>query len=290
MRQTFFASPVASHVCSPLTILKGRGFGRESRQGPGCLASGVAMHLFGWLGGGDIPRPYDLSRLGWHRVDLGSPLGQASLPLLVTDPALSSRLTSRRERAPVALIGVEDPAERAQLLALGFGEALPGSVGLEELARRTQRVAETLDSLPRRRIHGAVTLDLLLRDGWVEGRRIGLHPREFALLWRLAENPGEAVGSDSLLNDVWNLHFRPETNSLAVHICRLRAKLTAAGLPQMVETTPGGSYVLAPAANATAGNAPAIPLAPRDDHLDNYVREAARAGRAVAASEGRPEG
>jgi len=243
------------------------------------------MHLFGWLGDGDIPRAYDLCRLGWHRVDLGSPFGQASLPLLLTDLSLSDRLTSRRERAPVALIGIEDAAERARLLALGFGEALPGSVGLEELARRTQRVAEALDSLPRRRVHGAVTLDLLLRDGWVRERRIGLHPREFALLWRLAENPGEAVAPGSLLNDVWKLQFRPETNSLAVHVCRLRAKLAAVGLPQMVRTTPGGSYVLEPAPEV-----PAIPLEPGDDRLDAHVREVTRASQAVPASGGGPEG
>ena len=237
------------------------------------------MQLFGWLGDGKIPPAYDLCRLGWHRVDLGSPLGQAALPLLLTDPSLSARLTSRRERAPVALIGVEDAAERARLLALGFGEALPGSVGLEELARRTHRVAEALDSLPRRRVHGAVTLDLLLRDGWVGERRIGLHPREFALLWRLAESPGEAVGPGSLLNDVWNLQFRPETNSLAVHVCRLRAKLAAVGLSQTVRTTPGGSYVLEPIAET-----PAIPLKPGDDLLDSHVREVIRTGQPVAAS------
>lgn len=249
------------------------------------MASGVAMHWFGWLGDGEIPRAYDLCRLGWHRVDLGSPLGQASLPLLLTDPSPAARLSSRRERAPVALIGIEDAAERARLLALGFGEALPGSVGLEELARRTQRVAEALDSLPRRRVHGAVTLDLLLRDGWVGERRIGLHPREFALLWRLAENPGEAVPPGSLLHDVWKLQFRPETNSLAVHVCRLRAKLAAAGLPQIVQTTPGGSYVLEPVSEA-----PAIPLESQGCRLDSHVRGTAPTVHAVPANGDGPEG
>jgi len=249
------------------------------------MADGVAMHLFGWLGGGDVPQPYDLERIGWHRVELGGPLGQMSLPLLLTDLSRPARLTSRRERAPVALIGVEDAGERARFLAEGYGDALPGSVGLEELGRRMQRLAQALDSLPRRRAHGGIVLDLLLRDGWVRERRIGLHPREFALLWRLAEDPGEAVAPDLLLNDVWQLQFRPETNSLAVHVCRLRAKLAAAGLGQIVQTTPGGSYVFTP---AEAG--PAIPLRAEADPLDSYVRRPDRAGLPAPVHGGTAEG
>ncbi len=227
------------------------------------------MQLFGWLGDGDVPDQYDLVRLGWDRVDLAVSPGQAALPLLLTDHALAARLTTRRERAPVALLGVDDPLDRARLLAEGFGEVLPGGIALEELEERMGRVAAALDALPRRRVHGALDLDLLLRDGWVGGTRLGLHPREFAVLWRLAETPGEAVPPDALLSDVWRLNFRPETNILAVHVCRLRAKLAVSGLAHMVRTTPAGCYVLAPEEDGRR----AIPLAGADgDALDAHVR------------------
>lgn len=227
------------------------------------------MQLFGWLGDGEVPDQYDLVRLGWDRVDLAVSPGQASLPLLLTDHALAARLTTRRERAPVALLGVEDPIDRARLLAEGFGEVLPAGIAIEELEERLGRVAIALDALPRRRVHGALALDLLLRDGWVGDTRLGLHPREFALLWRLAETPGEAVAADDLLSDVWRINFRPETNSLAVHVCRLRAKLAVSGLAHMVRTTPGGSYVLAP----EDGVGRAIPLADEGvGALDAHVR------------------
>jgi hypothetical protein len=48
----------------------------------------------------------------------------------------------------------------------------------------------------------------------------------------------------SLLRDVWRMAFRPETNSLAVHISRLRAKLRVAGLDGLIETLPDGAYRL----------------------------------------------
>lgn len=238
----------------------------------------MALQLFGWLGCGEIPSRYDLARLGWHRVDLAVTPGQAALPLLLNDTAQAQRLTSRRERAPVALIGVDDPGVRARLLADGFGEVLPATIELEELEKRVARVAFALDALPRKRVHGALTLDLLLRDGWVAERRLGLHPREFALLWRLAETPGEPVAPGALLSDVWNLNFRPETNSLAVHVCRLRAKLAVASVEGMLRTTIAGAYVLAPAERGSA-----IPLENDPRALDAHVRSGTASGIRRAA-------
>lgn len=44
--------------------------------------------------------------------------------------------------------------------------------------------------IPRFREAADITLDLFHRDGRVEDYRLDLHPREFALIWRLAEHPG----------------------------------------------------------------------------------------------------
>lgn len=136
---------------------------------------------------------------------------------------LSGAAPSRRRRALV--VGVDDALERARLLRLGFGDAMGPQPELEELEIRALRICEAMQSLPRFRQVGPLRLDLLQRDGVVAGRPLGLHPREFALLWRLA--------------------FRPETNSLAVHISRLRGKLRIAGLDGLIETLPDGAYRLA---------------------------------------------
>ncbi len=98
--------------------------------------------------------------------------------------------------------------------------------------------------MPRFREVGDVTLDLFHRDARVEDRWLGLHPREFAPLWRLAESPGERMTRRALLADVWRIHIEPETNSLAVHVARLRAKLDAFGLARLIATHPDGGYYL----------------------------------------------
>lgn len=98
--------------------------------------------------------------------------------------------------------------------------------------------------IPRFRDAGEVTLDLFHRDGRVADSWLGLHPREFALLWRLAETPGERMTRRQLLADVWRIHFDPETNSVAVHVARVRAKLNTFGLARLIVTHPEGGYFL----------------------------------------------
>lgn len=98
--------------------------------------------------------------------------------------------------------------------------------------------------IPRFREAGDVTLDLFHRDGRVDDRWLALHPREFALLWRLAEQPGQPITRQQLLAEVWRIHFEPETNSLAVHVARVRAKLEPFGLARLIGTHPDGGYFL----------------------------------------------
>ncbi|MDE2436703.1 MAG: winged helix-turn-helix domain-containing protein, partial [Sphingomonadales bacterium] len=113
-------------------------------------------------------------------------------------------------------------------------------------------------------------------------------PREFDLLWRLAEAPGSAVSAEALLNDVWRLSFRPETNSLAVHVSRLRAKLRLAGLDGLIETLPDGSYRLALGA-ARLGSCAKIVTEADKLALDAYLRLGKEQGEKDHQAEGREQ-
>jgi len=87
---------------------------------------------------------------------------------------------------------------------------------------------------------GPLWLDLFHRDASCEGRWLALHPREFALLWRLAETPGRTVTQRTLLADVWRLSMEPGTNRVAVHVARLRRKLDGVGLGRLIATDGAG--------------------------------------------------
>lgn len=99
-------------------------------------------------------------------------------------------------------------------------------------------------TIGRFREAGDLTLDLHNRDARVDDRWLGLHPREFALLWRLAARPGERLTGQQLRVEAWGVPFVSETDVVPVHLARLRARLAAAGLAQMIGTDPEGRHFL----------------------------------------------
>lgn len=209
------------------------------------------MFRFGWISeNAELRGNWDLRTLGWQ-LCTADPEGDGDrrdpYPLLCdyrnSTPARLSALKGLRRRT--VLLGVDGSLERAGLLAAEFADALPSDVELRELAERAARVISSGETMPRFRTAGPVRLDLFHRDGSVAGRWLGLHPREFALLWRLAELPGTRITRTQLLADVWRLQHEPETNRVEVHVSRLRGKLAIAGLQAMVATDPGGGYHLA---------------------------------------------
>jgi DNA-binding response OmpR family regulator len=231
------------------------------------------LRQFRWHSAGPIPPGSDLRRLGWQLLEAPGAWGDGeSHPLLVRPEGLVFGEWLRLAGATPAgrkwmvMLDVADGQERARLLRLGFGDALAPGLSLDELEQRLLRLAEQAQALPRCRHHGPLRLDLLAREAFVAGRALGLHPREFALLWRLADHPGEPVGPGELLGDIWRLAFRPETNSLAVHVSRLRAKLRLSGVDGLIETMPDGAYRL------IALHAPALALASPNLPLDGHLR------------------
>lgn len=208
----------------------------------------------------DPPGRWDLRLIGWSMCGRDPGVSRtAACPVLFDHRSASCPADWRGLLCPalVAAIGVDDTEERAAMLSCGFGDALPMAVSLVELEARLLRLARAALAMPRRLGAGPVELDLMHRDGRVAGSWLGLHPREFALLWRLAETPGERVSRAQLLSEVWRLDHVPQTNSLEVHVSRLRAKLAISKADWLVRTDPRGGYRLASEGDAAADRAPA---------------------------------
>jgi two-component system OmpR family response regulator len=230
---------------------------------------------FRWLTANAIPLRLDLRECGWNLLpeERATEECMGVAHTMGMPPAGWVRFLSlhgRQSRRLILLVGINDAVDRARLLRLGFGEVMAEDVELAELEARAIRLAELEDTLPRYRRLGRLILDLLAREAFVDDRPLGLHPREFGLLWRLADTPDRPVSKQSLVKDVWRLGFVPETNSLAVHVSRLRGKLGIVGLEGLVETAPSGGYCLR---SADGQDRPAIPLGKGDAHLDDYSRE-----------------
>jgi DNA-binding response OmpR family regulator len=209
------------------------------------------MRRFRWVSAGPITEALDLRRIGWvlagtdaNSVDKDE--GEACVALVQTNGSDEDHLAHLAAITPLAerrtmLVGsVNAPESRARLLAGGFGDAVGDGTSLEELAARARRIADQAAWVPRRRKIALLELDLMSREASHDGKPLNLHPREFALLWRMAETPDEPVSKQTLALEVWRLGFLPESNSIAVHMSRLRAKLVLAGLAGLVDTVAGG--------------------------------------------------
>lgn len=153
-------------------------------------------------------------------------------------------------RSLILLVGIDEADVRSRQLRLGFGDAVGSDCNLKEIEARALRIVAQTQQMPRSRQFGQLRLDLFAREAFAGERRLGLHPREFALLWRLSDSPGQPVLKRALIRDVWRMAHVPETNSLAVHVYRLRAKLALAGLEWMIRTTDEGGYLFAPVASS----------------------------------------
>lgn len=91
---------------------------------------------------------------------------------------------------------------------------------------------------------GDLEMDLDARTVTRQGQAIVLHPREFRLLEYLMRHAGNVVTRTMLREAVWDYHFHPQTNTLDVHISRLRQKLDRDFEPAMLQTVRGVGYTL----------------------------------------------
>lgn len=112
---------------------------------------------------------------------------------------------------------------------------------------------------------GGLVIDRAAHEVTVDGRRVTLTAKEFALLAFLAANRGRVYSRDVLLARVWGARYEGGARTVDIHVRRLRAKLGDA-LP--LETLRGAGYKLrspsetGPNGEEDGGEAPASsPLA-----------------------------
>jgi DNA-binding winged helix-turn-helix (wHTH) protein len=91
---------------------------------------------------------------------------------------------------------------------------------------------------------GPLELDLLDRTVKRGDRQIDLRPREFRLLKYMMERSNKLLARATLLMDVWNYKFVPDTNLVDVHMGRLRRKVDGPNEPPMIRSVRGVGFVL----------------------------------------------
>jgi two-component system copper resistance phosphate regulon response regulator CusR len=145
---------------------------------------------------------------------------------------------------PVIWVTARDALdERLRGLQMGGDDYIVKPFAFAELIARIEAVTRRHVFSQSRRV-ADLEIDPLAGTVKRAGRVVDLTRMEFALLRRLADEPGTPVARTELLKSVWGIDFDPGTNVVEVHIRRLRLKVDQDPARPLIHTVRGSGYVL----------------------------------------------
>jgi two-component system response regulator QseB len=172
------------------------------------------------------------------------------LPVLDGIEVLRS-LRAGGDTIPVLVLTARDTApQRVAGLDAGADDYLVKPFDVDELLARVRALQRRSRGVALNVIeHGPLQLDPASLSVTCDGRAVPLQRREFMLLQKLLESAGKVLSRAQLEESVYGWDGGVESNSVDVHIHRLRRKL----YPEIIRTVRGVGYVIDPAPRAQAG-------------------------------------
>lgn len=132
--------------------------------------------------------------------------------------------------------------DKVKSLDLGADDYLVKPFGMMEMVSRVKAVLRRCKPTGVRHLlqTGGLVVNLEEHTVTVDGERIQLTLKEFALLRLFLSHPGMAFTRDQLFSDIWGADYVGETRTVDMHIRTLRAKLGEYG--KKIETVRGVGY------------------------------------------------
>jgi DNA-binding response OmpR family regulator len=159
------------------------------------------------------------------------------------------RMISERENPAMVLMLTASgtPGDRVDGLGLGADDYLAKPFHFPELVLRIRALARRQPAARARILRGGgIELDSMRHTATRDGRHLDLSVKEFGVLEALMRTEGAVLSAESLLEQVWDEHADPFTNTVLVTISRLRRKL---GDPPVIENVPNVGYRVLDAPN-----------------------------------------
>jgi two-component system, OmpR family, response regulator VanR len=148
--------------------------------------------------------------------------------------------TDERETKVLMLTAADSLDDVVDGLTLGADDYLPKPFEWKELVARIRALARRAGrARPAVLRRGDLELDPARRTVTRSGSELDLTPKEFGVLEALMAADGAAVSAEDLLQQVWDEHADPFTNTVRMTIMTLRRKL---GEPAVLETVMGAGY------------------------------------------------
>jgi two-component system OmpR family response regulator len=151
---------------------------------------------------------------------------------------LIERLRAKKNNTPVIILSAKRTVDdRVKGLQAGGDDYLTKPFSFSELLARIQ-------ALIRRDTRVAEPSTLTVGDLTIDNAVISLPAREFALLEYLMRHANRIISKTSILENIYDYSFDPQTNVVDVLVCRLRNKIDKDFDRKMLHTVRGMGYVL----------------------------------------------
>lgn len=190
-------------------------------------------------------RAVDSARRGLDLVRRWNP-DVVLLDLMLPDndgPELFETFRAETDAALVGISALSSVSDRIAGLKSGADDYVAKPFALDELMARVEAVIRRHRGKGgARSVVGDVVLDLSEGIATRAGRHLGLTGIEFRILAALMRSPGQLVTYEQLAEAVWAMANGPESNSLEVHVSRIRQKLEADGGSRLISTVRGIGY------------------------------------------------
>lgn len=162
---------------------------------------------------------------------------------------ICAMLRQNKRNMPILMLTARSkPQEVIHGLNIGADDYLPKPFDSDELLARVRALLRrTSHSRGPKLTAGTVTMDTNSQEVWRGEHKIGLSPKEYALLEFLLRNKGQVQDRPTIISHVWGgrdeLMF---SQTVDVHVAYLRRKLGK----NLIETVPGKGYLVPAALHA----------------------------------------
>jgi DNA-binding response OmpR family regulator len=160
--------------------------------------------------------------------------------------AVCRDLRAKAVNAPILMLTAKDTVEdKVAGLDCGADDYLVKPFAFSELLARLRALLRR-EVMPRtQKVQvGGLTLDTQSREVRLDGARLDLTAKEYAILEYFMRRPNAVVTRTMLGESVWDYEFDGLSNIIDVYIRRLRQKIDREGQVSLIQTVRGAGYRL----------------------------------------------
>lgn len=147
----------------------------------------------------------------------------------------------------IMLTAMTTDDDRLTGLDLGADDYVTKPFSPRELAARVRAVLRRLpgERGPEKIKHGALTVNFLKHEAYLDDKPLNLTPVEFKLLGTLVKEPGRVFNRAQIIEKALGYDFNGFDRTIDVHILKLRRKLEPdPRYPRYIKTVYGAGYKL----------------------------------------------